>query len=217
MADRKNWADETFAWEDDAYVAKARRHKYSPPKTDKAILETYLRASQGQSNAEAVAETAKSLDLPVPRVAKAVQKAKLKDEAKALRREIAEEVYKEKVPMMQDIVGLCLAKLKDFVSAIEPEEIETIQDAKALKDIACDLNTMLRLELGQSTDNIAINAQAQYTIEHTQKLLSDLRPKDPIFFAGLLDGPATNDAAAPATNDACGGAEQALRPNKPSS
>lgn len=213
MAGRRKSDD--WTWEDDIAISKARQHQYGPNKTDKEIIEQFLELSQGQPTTAAVAETAVALNLSVNRVASAVKKFKAKEEAKVIRQKVVEEVYEDKIPLMKDIVGISLSKLKQFISAVEIENIETIQEAKALKDIACDLNSMLRLELGQSTENIAINAQAQYTIEHTQKLLADLRPKDPIFFAGLLDGPNANAGAVAAVGTACGGPEQALRPDQP--
>lgn len=206
-----------FFWEDDRIVPVEKK-KYYPNKSDKEIIEVFLKASVGLKEREALEETARTLNLSTVRIAKAVKKQKLKEEAQKIRQNITEEVYKEKVPLMQDIVGLSLSKLKDWLMALQPEDIESPKDAQSLANIASSIENLARLELGKSTVNVAIEAHATYTIEQTQQLIADWSKKDKVFFDGLLlngniQAERIGTQAASAT---CLDNEQGVRQDKPS-
>lgn len=214
MADRRR--DDDFFWADDRIIPVEKK-KYYPNKSDKEIIETFLEAStNGFSDKEALEETARECNLTTTRVAKAVKKQKLKEEAKKIRQEITEEIYKEKVPLMQDIVGLSLQKLKDWLQRLTPDDIQGPKDAQCLANIATSIENLNRLELGKSTVNVAIEAHATHTIEQTQNLLTEWSKKDKVFFGGLIGGHREPErSGVKALNPPCNSDEQSLGPDQP--
>lgn len=128
-----------------------------------------------------VAEIAQRANLS-PTVVKAiVSRAALRKEAEAKRKEITQAVMVEKVPLLKEIVGLSLTTVKEFLETLSKDEDRkadlTVADVKGLATIGKELNEMLRLELGQATQNVQV---VQYSYTEAKNLLDNLRKLDPV-------------------------------------
>lgn len=176
---------------------------------DSDIVEKFfeLRAS-ADSDAQAIFETAAELGIATKKVDRAIRRKDIKNHAKQIRTKITEELFKEKIPMMKNIVGVSLHGILNFLKDFEPS---TIDEARALALVFKDIQMMLRLDMGQSTENIAVQHSGAYTIEQTQKLLVDLQTKDKIFLEGLFGRGTATTLPAPGASAPSGGAKQALR------
>ena len=107
-----------------------------------------------------------------------------KEEGKKQRREYADEIYKEKIPIAKAVVAMSLDKLCAFVNNCT---VETFEDAKALSKIASDMNVLLRLELGQSTNNVEVITRTEKSV---QTLLGELKEVDPfVNYTEITDVP----------------------------
>lgn len=124
----------------------------------------------------------------VPIARHARQKQAIKNVEKAVK----EEIFKDKVPALKEIVGSTLLQVKKAIEELNDPEIRSkmirsIADVKNLAAIATDLNTLLRLELGQATENIQV---AQFSYQQTRVVLQELAKKDPVFEYPQLPEPA---------------------------
>lgn len=105
------------------------------------------------------------------------------------RDKIKKEVLRDKVTLLKDIVGQSLEVTKEYLDEMKDPEVRKIRmrtpsDMAQFALVATKLNEMLRVELGESTQNIAV---VHYTVEQTRKILSDLKKTDPVFEYPELD------------------------------
>ena len=120
-----------------------------------------------------------------------VQFTKFKDhvvkrimEDETIAAELAWENYKKKIPTIKEIVGLGLSQLRDTMKEIaaDPELrrqlLSTAKDIGTFAKVVTDLNTLLRLELGESTQNVSSISR---NFQETRVVLQELKKKDPIF------------------------------------
>ena len=96
---------------------------------------------------------------------------------------IAIKNYKEKIPVMEDIAGLGLDILRESLKELMDPEFRTrmitkISDIAALKNVIQDISMLVRLEKGQSTNNMAVETRSY---QETRKIIQDLRKIDPVF------------------------------------
>lgn len=92
--------------------------------------------------------------------------------------EIKKEVYQERIPLMKEVVGQCLEKVKVFLETFNPQDITEV---KALESMATGFNNMLRLETGKSTSNIAMQHYSASDAESLYAKLEELKKLDPVF------------------------------------
>lgn len=126
--------------------------------------------------------TSEALGISTKRVKAAITKAKARSHALNVREEFKQELYKERLPLAEQIIGLSMTGLRDRLHQIvtDPDQLKqlTIQDLKSLKDIGTGVNEFLRLELGKSTENVEINT---YTHKNLQVVIQDLSKVDKVF------------------------------------
>jgi hypothetical protein len=108
-------------------------------------------------------------------------------EVRKAARQAAKQLYGEKVNVLKDILGLGLNVTREYLEemqdiTVRDERLQTLQDFKALAETMVKYNELLRLDLGQSTQNVAV---IQYSWEETRKLLMELKNKEP----GVFDLP----------------------------
>lgn len=155
-------------------ISKGRNYKINPLPAEKDILGLFFEVRPTcNSDRLAIDIVAHQTGRKPEFVINTLKKAKAREEAKIQRAEYADAIYAEKIPQIQSIVGLSLEKLGQFVSNFHPE---TIEDAKGLSKIATDMNTLLRLELGKTTQSIEL---IQRTEKDVTVLLEELKNNDP--------------------------------------
>ena len=112
-----------------------------------------------------------------------ITNANLKKQAETHRKEITQAVLEDKVPLLKKITQLSLTTLASYLEDLSTDEEKksnlTTKDGLDLANITHKINEVLRLELGQSTQNVAV--QAQVTHDQAQGILEHLRLKDPVF------------------------------------
>ncbi len=96
---------------------------------------------------------------------------------------ITQEAFRHKVPMLKEIVSMSLTAIKETLEDLKDPEVRKEMlsrpsDLAALSKIATDLNALLRLELGQSTQNVET---ISHNYQETKIILQDLKKKDPVF------------------------------------
>lgn len=126
------------------------------------------------------------------RLDKSLVKRILEDDAIADER--ARRQFDEKMPTMQNIISLSLKTLNRSLQEISESDemrslmVRNMKDLVALKDLVKDLQTLTRLELGQSTQNIEQHVHA-HTYQETREIIQDLQKKDPVFTYPELPAP----------------------------
>lgn len=113
--------------------------------------------------------------------------------------QVAIQNFKNKIPLMKEIVGLGLDAIK--ASLIDMQDPEVRQnmlkrpaDLSALTNVITGLNTLLRLEQNQSTENVAINTRS---LQDTRMLLHQLKTMDPIFGDSYPEAPKPIEVLSP--------------------
>lgn len=137
---------------------------------------TFQKALEGLSPDQISIE----VGVPIERVRKLLSSAQYYKVMTEQRKELTDFLLKEKVPMLKNIVTLSLASVQDYLMGLQDpvkKQALTTKDIKDISGIAKDINELLRLELGQATQNVQV---VQYTYEQTRIVLEDLR-KDPVF------------------------------------
>lgn len=143
--------------------------------TDKKIMELWFKfAPEVKNFGELSCKVACALKIPRILVEKVAKKARLRELAKEQRAAIVQELYSDKMPLAKAIVGLSLKKLEDFLKKYEPLSID---GAKELKNIVVDINNLLRLESGKSTNNVDIHVTTQ--TKDAETILKELKVNDP--------------------------------------
>ncbi len=159
-------------------------------RTDRAVLECWARyAHLSMPTSVLIHKVAQDLSVSTKKVRHTLEKTNAIEEAKALKQEIKQEVLSEKVPALKNIVGLSLQVVQDYLSNLAVDKIKqstlTVKEVRDISGIAKDLNELLRLELGQSTQNVEV---VQYSYQQTQVVLQDLKKIDPVFdYPELID------------------------------
>lgn len=155
--------------------------------SDNRIVEAFLRYSLEEDTIRAaVSLTAGELDVSENRVEQCLRKAKLQDEAKLIRQQIVEEVYKDKVPILKDITNLSLEKVRKFLHRITDEHIAMmgVKDIKGIFEMGTKCEELLRLTRGEPINTIEVT----HSLEETKKAIVELKQRDPIFDYDGVDG-----------------------------
>lgn len=103
----------------------------------------------------------------------------------------ARRTWEGKVPTIKNIISLGLNAINEtFKDIAEDDELRRsmlskASDIKMMQAIVTELNTLLRLELGESTQNISIHKKETHTYEDTRLTLQKLQKIDPVFTYGL--------------------------------
>lgn len=142
--------------------------------SNKKILQEYFTVRPTvDSHYKACNLVAKNLGVQHSLVITELSKAAAQKEAKKQREEYADYIYSQKLPLAKSIVGKSLVEVDNFLTTFKPT---TVQEAKDLVKMATDMTTLLRLELGQSTQQIEI---IHKTHKDVTVILEELRVTDP--------------------------------------
>jgi hypothetical protein len=100
--------------------------------------------------------------------------------------EIKKDVYRRKLPLIKEIVGLTLEGVKEAVQGVieDKERLRSFspREIRDLTMVAAELNNILRLETGQSTQNISNKTHiTETTSQSVSVILKDLKEIDPVF------------------------------------
>lgn len=100
--------------------------------------------------------------------------------------EISVEIYEKKIPTMQEIINLSLHSINQTIKEMAADEslrkvmLGSMKDVALLTKVVSDLNTLVRLELGQSTQNVEVH-QHTHTYQETREAIQELKKIDPVF------------------------------------
>lgn len=159
---------------------KVKKVDYVPTPTDQKIIDTYLKVNptlEGRGSKKHIVEiVAESTGAGYERTEEVIKKGLLRELGKQQKKEIQEKVYGDKIEVAEEIVGLSLVGLRDWVRRKVDIGIDSTDDAKAILSITTGLHTLLRLELGKSTQNVEV---VQTVHKDVSVVLDDLRKKDP--------------------------------------
>jgi hypothetical protein len=113
------------------------------------------------------------------------------DGVQEIKQKITKEAFKGKVPVIKDIISRSLTAIQETLMTFENEDVRKEMlsrpaDIQALTKVVSDLNNLLRLELGESTQNIAIKSNSY---QETRVVLQELRKIDPVFDYPELPAP----------------------------
>lgn len=141
------------------------------------IAERYMRH-------EPVGVIAKDLGVSPTHVRNVVDANELKPFVQEMQQRVAREVLVDKVPLLKEIAQTTLTAIKEFVGKLEDKKfrdrfITSVRDLKDLTAIVSDVGSMLRLELGQSTQNVEV--KNQMSLDQTVAVLKELSTRDPVF------------------------------------
>lgn len=104
-------------------------------------------------------------------------------EDEEINRDIIRATWEKKTPIMRDVVGMGLDLLRETLaemtldSGLRRDMLGGMRDIQALSKVIADLNLLLRLEEGKSTQNVAVNRSFQ----DTRHALQNLAKVDPVF------------------------------------
>ena len=95
----------------------------------------------------------------------------------------AKENYANRIDVVRNILGLGLDAIHQTLKGLQdPEKREALignmRDLKTLSDVIAQLNTLVRLEEGKSTINVATE---NHTFRQTRVILQELKKIDPVF------------------------------------
>lgn len=98
--------------------------------------------------------------------------------------EARESILKDKIPVLNSIMGVNLHTLLEFSCNLAKDEQRkaalSVKDAKDLAALVSDLNTLIRLETGQATSNVAIT-HFTGSSEELLKTAKEIIEMDPVF------------------------------------
>lgn len=151
---------------------------------EEQIIELYL------SGVRRIAKISKLTRIPKSVVRAIVSKAKLRERAGEVKKQLVTEILRTKVDALKEIVDLSLSGVCTFLKA-HPVPAN-FKEAKDLAGIVKNLNEVLRLELGQSTQNV--ETKVKFSLDDTQHILSELKKIDPVFEYPMLDAPEQNES-----------------------
>ncbi|WP_288985268.1 hypothetical protein [uncultured Flavobacterium sp.] len=147
-------------------------------------METYLEKSVNQSDKIARHLTAQELKLNPDKVEMVLKEAGANIVAERLKNEVKQKVIEDKVPLLCDIVGNTLEAIKswsrEFISSNRHLDM-SVSEAKQLTGMVKDMNELIRLEKGQSTQNIGVlHAHANITSDQATQILTEYKALDPL-------------------------------------
>jgi hypothetical protein len=99
----------------------------------------------------------------------------------------ARKAFAEKVPLLQEIIGLSLNALHRTLKEMENDDelrkkmISKASDILTLVKATEGINTLLRLDLNQSTANIATKVEHNVRLSETKAVLDNMAKLDPVF------------------------------------
>jgi len=149
------------------------------------IVEMYMKH-------EPISFIAKEVGVSTTDVRNVAEAHELKPMVQEIQERVAREVLIDRVPILREITQVTLTAIKDFVYKLEDKKfrdrfIESVRDLKDLTAIVSDVGSMLRLELGQSTQNVEV--KNQMSLEQTVNVLKELSNRDPVFeYPQIEDG-----------------------------
>lgn len=152
---------------------------------DAEVVEAFIAHSQTADNtAEAVRLTLCDLEISKRRFLEIIQRHKAIEAGKEIARQVKEEIYQDKLPIIKSIVGLSLQTIHDFVADLKDDPIRkallTVQEVKDLVTVATELNGLVRLEEGKATHKIGIEGTVEVNHNYTIEALQKLKQLDPI-------------------------------------
>lgn len=97
--------------------------------------------------------------------------------------------WEEKIPTMKNIIGMGLHGIEECLKEMQDPDvrkamIQKMKDLAALTKIVTDLNMLLRLEEGKSTQNVAV----KNSYDQTRVVLQNLAKVDPVFQYAIENG-----------------------------
>jgi len=99
----------------------------------------------------------------------------------------ARKAFSEKVPLLQEIIGLSLNALHRTLKEMENDDelrkkmISKASDILTLVKATEGINTLLRLDLNQSTANVATRIEHNVRLSETKAVLDNMSKLDPVF------------------------------------
>lgn len=139
-------------------------------------------AALGFATSDILAQVGRQTGIKVRKVRAIALKHNIIEQGRQLHKEIKEEVLKDKIAILKNIVGTSLSTLKEYLDELsrDKERLHSLRvsEAKGLSDVAKNLNELLRLELGQTTQNVQV---VEYSYNETKVMLEDLKKMDPVF------------------------------------
>lgn len=163
---------------------KSESSEWAPNKVEETVIRLFFEIRPASdSHKETALEVSRRLGLTYHKVFQIIKRSLLRKEAKKQRRDYADKIYEEKIPLAKSIVGKSLTKLDNFLTTYTPSNIE---DAKGLAKIATDVTTLLRLELGQATQQVEIMHKTQRDVN---VILHELKDNDPfVDYPDIVEG-----------------------------
>lgn len=153
---------------------RARNWRLDPPARNKEILAAYFEERPvARSNDEALKRVASRCKCSKDRAAAVVEKSLAREEAKKQRREYADQLYGERIPVLQSIVGKGSLAVDNFLTTFRPQNL---YEAEALTRMIASMANLLRLELGKSTNNVEI---IHKTHKNLTTIMKELKENDP--------------------------------------
>lgn len=132
---------------------------------EELIIRSYLDDGKRPS------EIAEKRGINIEVVNSVIQRAQLKRKADNIKEDIKEVMFKDKVPVMEAIGDLGLVGLLEWMESYVgtgKHKKMSVDDAQRFTNVIEKLHGMYRLQLGKSTQNIAV------AIEHSNKTMEQL-------------------------------------------
>lgn len=147
------------------------------------VIRYYPRlTAAGASGSLAIKQLSSLLQVSEKVVTHRVRSANLSKKADKMIQEIKEEVYGPKIPILKEIVDMTLEQVRDALVLLGQDQERkskfSPRDIRDLASVGRELNELMRLEMGQSTQNIN---KVTSSTQNVHVLLEDLRKIDPIF------------------------------------
>jgi hypothetical protein len=123
-------------------------------------------------------------EIPERTIIRIMAEDEFKKGMKRVEAEVVRETLKDKLASLEEVASLSLSQIIETLKEIKenPEYkalmITGVRDLAALGKLATDMNTLLRLELGKSTQNVSTVSR---NYQETRVVLQDLKKKDPVF------------------------------------
>lgn len=121
--------------------------------------------------------------IPEQQVIRILREDQFKKGMSEIKKKVVKETFRDKVPILKEIVELSLSAIRDTLKELDTDEgrralIQGTRDLQALSKVATDLNTLLRLELGESTANVV---SISHSYQETRVAIQELQKMDPVF------------------------------------